>query len=138
MPGVAEQQIFTSVHVFLYLSFFCIHIFISFNVNYYTKQPCGWWLLSRTARGQTVGQGSCPRHYCRPMGHRLASCSCDKHHGFPQVAFEWCQWLGIEKLASRTRKRANEAPCCRNCDALWASTCEETRPREGSALGDQS
>lgn len=67
-----------------------------------------------------------------------AHCSCYKHHGLSQVAFQWCQWPGTEKLASRTHKRANEAPFCRNRDALWASTCEETRRRARSPLGDQS
>lgn len=142
MPGVAEQRIFTLIHVFSYISFICIHIFISFI---YFHSMLIVILNCLVAGGSCPGQCRASQARVMPRGITVAlrvadcaSCSCYKHHGFSQVAFEWCQWPGTEKLASRTHKRANEAPFCRNCDALWASTCEETRHRAGSPLGDQS
>lgn len=122
------------VHLYAYI--YSIHL-LSFSVNCYTKLPRGWWLLSWTVQGQS-GKGHARGITVALRVADCASCSCYKHHGFSQVAFEWCQWPGTEKLASRAHKRDNEVPFCRNCDALWASTCEETRRRAGSPLGDQS
>lgn len=55
--------------------------------------------------------------------------------GSRQVVWEW---PGTEKLAKRMCKRHDEAPFCRNCDALWASICNETHQRASSSLDDQS
>lgn len=103
---------------------YSIHL-LSFSVNCYTKLPRGLVAPVLDSAGQS-GQGHARAHTVASTVPDCASCSCYKHHGFSQVASR-VPCLALQKLASHTYKGLIQVPLCRIVDALWASTCEETR-----------